>query len=102
MKRASYLGAPKKLRLPPAIQELAARPLPPEPAGLPGTEQVRGMIASALHTADGKVGRGHKERPGREVWRVVQKVIDRREAWPRLARENAKMWVSQWRGGLVQ
>jgi len=30
--------------------------------------QVRGMISSALHTADGK------------VWRVVQKVIDRREA----------------------
>lgn len=29
--------------------------------------QVRGMISSALHTADGK------------VWRVVQKVIDRRE-----------------------
>ena len=62
-----------------AIQELAARPLPVEPAGLPSSEQVRGMIASALHTADGK------------VWRVVQKVIDRREAWPRLARENANM-----------
>eukprot|EP00913_Durusdinium_trenchii_P033282 g31158.t1 len=67
------------VRLPPAIQELAAaaQPFCPEPAGLPDTEQVRGMISSALHTADGK------------VWRVVQKVIDRREAWPRLARENA-------------
>jgi len=74
----------QKLELPPAIQELAAaaRPLLPEPAGLPDTEQVRGMISSALHTADGK------------VWRVVQKVIDRREAWPRLARENAAMLLA--------
>jgi hypothetical protein len=37
------------------------------------------MIASALLTADGK------------VWRVVQKVIDRREGWPRTARENAEI-----------
>lgn len=74
----------EKLELPPAIQELAAaaRPSLPEPAGLPDTEQVRGMISSALHTADGK------------VWRVVQKVIDRREAWPRLARENAAMLLA--------
>lgn len=72
-------AACQRLELPPAIQELAAaaQPFCPEPAGLPDTEQVRGMISSALHTADGK------------VWRVVQKVIDRREAWPRLARENA-------------
>eukprot|EP00439_Symbiodinium_sp_Y106_P068480 s1502_g11.t1 len=66
--------------LPPSIQEVAASARPiSEPAGLPHTDQVRGMISSALHTADGK------------VWRVVQKVIDRREAWPRLAKENAAM-----------
>jgi len=54
----------------------------PEPACLPNEDQVRGMIASALLTADGK------------VWRVVQKVIDRREGWPRTARENAEILLA--------
>jgi hypothetical protein len=52
------------------------------PVGLPEENQVRGMIASALLTADGK------------VWRVVQKVIDRREAWPHLAAENAAVLLA--------
>jgi hypothetical protein len=71
--------ARRRLELPPEIWEaaLAARPVLPEPQGLPDEAQVRGMIASALLTADGK------------VWRVVQKAIDMREAWPRLAQENA-------------
>jgi len=73
-----------KLQLPESIQEIAAsaRPPSPEPAALPDSDQVRGMISSALHTADGK------------VWRVVQKVIDRREAWPRLAKENATLLLA--------
>jgi len=76
------------LELPQAVQDAlaAARPLHEEPAGLPDAEQVRGMIASALHTADGK------------VWRVVQKVIDRRQAWPRLAKENAAVLLGFARG----
>merc|ERR1719174_3467095 len=52
------------------------------PVGLPEENQVRGMIASALLTADGK------------VWRVVQKVIDRREAYPHLAAENAAVLLA--------
>eukprot|EP00439_Symbiodinium_sp_Y106_P069198 s1502_g11.t2 len=77
---AELEAACERLQLPPSIQEVAASARPiSEPAGLPHTDQVRGMISSALHTADGK------------VWRVVQKVIDRREAWPRLAKENAAM-----------
>ncbi|CAK0820434.1 unnamed protein product, partial [Prorocentrum cordatum] len=69
--------ARQRLELPPEIWEaaLAARPVLPEPQGLPDEAQVRGMIASALLTADGK------------VWRVVQKAIDMREAWPRLAED---------------
>jgi len=59
----------------------AARP-PLESIGLPNEAQVRGMIASALLTADGK------------VWRVVQKVIDRREVWPHLAKENAAILLA--------
>ncbi|CAE7219206.1 unnamed protein product [Symbiodinium necroappetens] len=75
-----YNGIFQRFKLPPSIQDVAATARPScEPAGLPHTDQVRGMISSALHTADGK------------VWRVVQKVIDRREAWPRLAKENAGM-----------
>jgi len=72
------------LELPPEIREadFQARRARLEPAGLPDEAQVRGMIASALGTADGK------------VWRVVQKVIDRREAWPRLAAENANILLS--------
>lgn len=77
---AELEAACERLQLPPSIQDVAATARPScEPAGLPHTDQVRGMISSALHTADGK------------VWRVVQKVIDRREAWPRLAKENAGM-----------
>merc|ERR1719401_1578648 len=74
----------RRLELPTSLSEaaLAARPGPPEPQGLPDEAQVRGMIASALLTADGK------------VWRVVQKVIERREAWPRLARENAAVLLA--------
>lgn len=71
----------QRLQLPAEVQEAAAsaKLAPGESASLPNSEQVKGMIASALHTADGK------------VWRVVQKVIDRREAWPRLAQENAAL-----------
>merc|ERR1719382_119994 len=74
----------RRMELPVALREAAAsiRPGAPEPYGLPDQEQVRGMIASALLTADGK------------VWRVVQKVIDRREGWPRLARENASVLLA--------
>jgi len=70
----------QQLELPAALQEAAEalRPVP-EPACLPSRDQVQGMIASALLTADGK------------VWRVVQKVIDRREGWPRTALENAEI-----------
>lgn len=77
------------LELPAALREAAcdARCGPREPAGLPDEKQVRGMIASALLTADGK------------VWRVVQKVIDRREVWPRLAKENATILLDFATGG---
>lgn len=73
------------LELPAALREAAAaaRRGILETAGLPDKDQVRGMIASALLTADGK------------VWRVVQKVIDRREeACPRLAKENAAVLLA--------
>eukprot|EP00930_Biecheleria_cincta_P097319 TRINITY_DN89043_c0_g1_i1.p1 TRINITY_DN89043_c0_g1~~TRINITY_DN89043_c0_g1_i1.p1 ORF type:complete len:455 (+),score=89.17 TRINITY_DN89043_c0_g1_i1:45-1409(+) len=78
----------QRLQLPAAVQEAAAaaKLAPGEPASLPDIEQVQGMISSALHTADGK------------VWRVVQKVIDRREAWPRLAKENAALLLGFARG----
>lgn len=81
---AALEAACKRLELPAVLRELAAaaRPEGQEPAGLPTEAQVRGMIASALLTADGK------------VWRVVQKVIDRREAWPRLAKENAALLLA--------
>jgi len=81
---ASLEAACRDLELPVAVREVAAtaRLDPPEPDGLPHEAQVQGMIASALLTADGK------------VWRVVQKVIDRREAWPRLARENASLLLA--------
>jgi len=82
---ASLEAACRDLELPAAVREVAAataRLDPPEPDGLPDEAQVQGMIASALLTADGK------------VWRVVQKVIDRREAWPRLARENASLLLA--------
>jgi len=82
---ASLEAACRDLELPAAVREVAAataRLDPPEPQGLPDEAQVQGMIASALLTADGK------------VWRVVQKVIDRREAWPRLARENASLLLA--------
>lgn len=73
-----------RLELPTAVREAAAeaRRGTLEPACLPDASQVRGMIASALLTADGK------------VWRVVQKVIDSREAWPRLAKENAAVLLA--------
>jgi len=71
------------LELPAALSEAAAAVRPTSaPAWLPNEEQVRGMIASALLTADGK------------VWRVVQKVIDRREGWPKLGRENANILLA--------
>eukprot|EP00928_Gymnodinium_smaydae_P074975 TRINITY_DN57993_c0_g1_i1.p1 TRINITY_DN57993_c0_g1~~TRINITY_DN57993_c0_g1_i1.p1 ORF type:complete len:549 (+),score=48.07 TRINITY_DN57993_c0_g1_i1:64-1710(+) len=71
------------LELPPALRVAADALRPPaEPPCLPNETQVRGMIASALLTADGK------------VWRVVQKVIDRREAWPRTAKENADVLLA--------
>jgi len=70
----------QQLQLPSELKDAATRlQLPPEPEGLPNEKQVQGMIASALLTADGK------------VWRVVQKVIDRRESWPHLAKENASI-----------
>lgn len=75
----------ERLELPQAVREVAtaaARFAPPHPEGLPNEDQVRGMIASALLTADGK------------VWRVVQKVIDRREVWPSLAKENAAVLLA--------
>merc|ERR550534_2331927 len=74
----------RRLELPAALRGVAeaARRATLEPAGLPREAEVRGMIASALLTADGK------------VWRVVQKVIDRRGAWPRLARENAAVLLA--------
>merc|ERR1719401_2839272 len=74
----------RRLELPTSLSQAAeaTRRTALEPAGLPGEAQVRGMIASALLTADGK------------VWRVVQKVIERREAWPRLARENAAVLLA--------
>jgi len=73
-----------QLELPAALQEAAAiaRNHALEPSCLPDEAQVRGMIASALLTADGK------------VWRVVQKVIDGREAWPRTAKENAAILLA--------
>jgi len=72
-----------RLEFPAALRDAAATLRPGlEPAHLPDEAQVRGMIASALLTADGK------------VWRVVQKVIDRREAWPRLAKENAAVLLA--------
>ncbi|CAE8683548.1 unnamed protein product [Polarella glacialis] len=82
---AELHAACKRLELPAGVREVASaalRQMPLEPAGLPDADQVRGMIASALLTADGK------------VWRVVQKVIDRREAWPRLAKENAAVLLA--------
>lgn len=74
----------QRLELPAAVREVAAMAgkVSTPPVGLPNDEQVRGMIASALLTADGK------------VWRVVQKVIDQREGWPRLAAENAAILLA--------
>lgn len=73
----------RRLELPAGLREAAAALRPRfEPLGLPTEAQVRGMIASALLTADGK------------VWRVVQKVIDRREVWPHLAKENAAVLLA--------
>lgn len=73
----------RRLELPQAVRDVAeATRRSTVELSLPGEAQVRGMIASALHTADGK------------VWRVVQKVIDRREAWPRLASENAAILLA--------
>mmetsp|Transcript_37956 Transcript_37956/g.69159 ORF Transcript_37956/g.69159 Transcript_37956/m.69159 type:complete len:370 (+) Transcript_37956:93-1202(+) len=75
---ATLEAACQRLELPAELREAAVlMRASAEPVSLPDEAQVRGMIASALLTADGK------------VWRVVQKVIDRREAWPHLARENA-------------
>lgn len=73
----------QQLELPSGLREAAALARTRlSPVGLPDESQVRGMIASALLTADGK------------VWRVVQKVIDRREAWPHLAAENAAILLA--------
>merc|ERR1719235_1009019 len=76
-------AACQQLELPAALREAAALARTKlAPVGLPDENQVRGMIASALLTADGK------------VWRVVQKVIDRRGAWPHLAAENATVLLA--------
>merc|ERR1719491_1393829 len=76
-------AACQQLELPAALREAAALARTKlAPVGFPDESQVCGMIASALLTADGK------------VWRVVQKVIDRREQWPRLANENAAVLLA--------
>lgn len=68
----------QQLELPAVLREVEAHSCGSlAPAALPDENQLRGMIASALLTADGK------------VWRVVQKVIDKREAWPHLAKQNS-------------
>jgi len=76
-------AACKQLELPAALREAAALiQTKLAPVGLPEEKQVRSMIASALLTADGK------------VWNVVQKVINRRQAWPHLAAENAALLLA--------
>merc|ERR1719491_1897924 len=76
-------AACQQLELPAALREAAALARTKlAPVGFPDESQVCGMIASALLTADGK------------VWRVVQKVIDRREGWPQLASENAALLLA--------
>mmetsp|Transcript_68055 Transcript_68055/g.163356 ORF Transcript_68055/g.163356 Transcript_68055/m.163356 type:complete len:475 (-) Transcript_68055:167-1591(-) len=80
---ATLEAACERLELPAELREAAAlMKVSAEPVSLPDEAQVRGMIASALLTADGK------------VWRVVQKVIDRREGWPHLAKENAAVLLA--------